>query len=436
MLDLLMLMLEYSSNLLDPFLFALLTSRNTKKDYVFFIKSAIVILVSFSWLTIGQIYLGVSYTISLGGYATILFLYITSFRDISYYGKFFLPCIGVIIPLFINLALIGATVFSPMELSKILEPGNTRISMVLIYMTISTLLYLSSMKINTKYSTFSKSMQIRSTIVMFSSVLVCALLFDWTPDAAIYPEAVKPLTLAYLTIVVIIIVFMSVFNKVIQTWEMAAMYREEIFDARIEKQSLKYSLEMHEIVHDLHHDLKNHFTSLKAYLYLHDIDGLKSYLSLIEEDFYPLDKMVFTKHITLNAVISTALSRASQNSISIQQRFAAPEMLPFSELDASVLLGNLLDNAIEATTQLPKSERRIELTAYSEGDNWIIEIGNSTAGNYILLSGLFLSTKNETGHGRGLKRIEQIVNNSGGTMRISHDDNNFNVLLRLPLTST
>ena len=85
-----------------------------------------------------------------------------------------------------------------------------------------------------------------------------------------------------------------------------------------------------------------------------------------------------------------------------------------------VLIGNLLDNSIEAVKKLPKKQRQIEVLFKSANEIFILEVVNPYAGDLKKKNNYYLTTKKENRqlHGIGLRSVEKIVHNYGGDLEI------------------
>ena len=102
------------------------------------------------------------------------------------------------------------------------------------------------------------------------------------------------------------------------------------------------------------HDIKQHYTVLLKMLQNDMNDSAIQYLSkLLSLD--PLEEMNFsnTQNIIVDSLVNVKLTIATDANIDIRYDIHIPQELPFSSADLSVLLGNLLDNAIEASLKIP-----------------------------------------------------------------------------------
>ena len=109
-----------------------------------------------------------------------------------------------------------------------------------------------------------------------------------------------------------------------------------------------------------------------------------------------------------------------------------PVQLKSSEIDLCCILGNLFDNAIEASMKLPEDKRLIRVYMDMKNTQLYISFTNFTAGKKMQKEGgLFRSTKSE-GHGFGLVRIDAIVERLDGYISRNSEDGAFTTEILLP----
>ena len=103
-----------------------------------------------------------------------------------------------------------------------------------------------------------------------------------------------------------------------------------------------------------------------------------------------------------------------------------------SELDLCVILGNLFDNAIEASLALPEDQRLIRVYMDMKGTQLYISFTNFTAtGKQHKLGRRFATTKG-AGHGFGLVRIDNIIDRLDGYLSRNSEDGAFTTEILIP----
>lgn len=180
------------------------------------------------------------------------------------------------------------------------------------------------------------------------------------------------------------------------------------------------------------HDYRNHIQTMKAYAAAGDWDAIKRYLDLLDEDLTTVDTVVKTGNPMTDAILNSKISLAKSKNIRVIADAHIPLRLKSSEIDLCCILGNLFDNAIEASEKLPEDQRVIRVYMDMKNTQLYISFTNFTAGKKLKKEGrLFRSTKGE-GHGFGLMRMDAIVERLDGYISRNSEDGAFTTEILLP----
>ena len=184
------------------------------------------------------------------------------------------------------------------------------------------------------------------------------------------------------------------------------------------------------------HDYRSHIQTMKAHAASGDWEAVSAYLDTLETDLAAVDMAVKTGNPMADAILNSKISLARSKGIPVQADANIPVALNISELDLCVILGNLFDNAIEASLALPEAERLIRVYIEMKGSQLYISFTNFTAAKkQRKLGGRFLTTKGE-GHGFGLVRMDAIVQRLGGYLTRNSEDGAFTTEILLPAAGT
>lgn len=183
------------------------------------------------------------------------------------------------------------------------------------------------------------------------------------------------------------------------------------------------------------HDYKQHFSVIDTLVRNGNIEDALAYIRDINQDFDRSQFHIFTGNSVLDAIISTKLVPIREHQIPFSHSIYLPKELPFDHIALSSLMGNMLDNAIEACLQIEDSSLRyIKLMVKPHHKTLSIIVENSSNGIYCYDNNQQLqSTKDTPDHGIGLKRIREISENVNGFCQIQPEDNKFTVTVVVPL---
>ena len=180
------------------------------------------------------------------------------------------------------------------------------------------------------------------------------------------------------------------------------------------------------------HDYHNHMQSLKAYLSKGMEEEAKDYLERLENDLDEVRQLIETGNVALDAILNSKLSLAIQEKIQVDYKAAVPEQLTVTDLDLCVLIGNLIDNGVEACQKMEEGDRRIRLYIGVLRQQLYIYVLNSTNEAVRRLDEEYITTKRGN-HGHGLKRINLIVEKYGGYINRKNEPGVFVTEIMMPL---
>jgi two-component system sensor histidine kinase AgrC len=182
------------------------------------------------------------------------------------------------------------------------------------------------------------------------------------------------------------------------------------------------------------HDYHNHIQIMKAYLTLGKYENMERYLNDLNKDLTNIDTVLKTGNIMVDAILNTKLSLAISHGINIKAKVTVPKNLLISDIDLSVIIGNVMDNAMEATIKLENLEERfIRVYIREMKEQLYISITNSTGGEIKKIGLGYISTKLGTSHGFGLKRVDSIVAKYNGFINRQNEEGVFATEIILPL---
>ncbi len=180
------------------------------------------------------------------------------------------------------------------------------------------------------------------------------------------------------------------------------------------------------------HDYHNHLQTIKAYLAMGQVGETLSYLEHLEDDLDSIDIAVRTGNVGMDAILSSKISIASKNGIAVNCKAAVPDKLSVSDVHLCAIVGNLLDNAIEACGRVVPEKRFIRVYIGIFKQQLYISVSNSTDASRRKKLSELISNK-QGAHGLGLKRIDRIVDAYEGFVNRKNEPGIFATEVLLPL---
>ena len=179
------------------------------------------------------------------------------------------------------------------------------------------------------------------------------------------------------------------------------------------------------------HDLHHHVHLIREYLRCGKLQELESYLDHYAASLPDTQSLVYCKHYATNALLGYFVSQAKAQGIETDVFLQFPETIRLPETTLSVVLGNLLENAIDACKNVDISKRKITVRGKASMGFVFFEITNPYEGNLRKSkSGTFLSTK-ATNRGLGLESVAALANAHGGILELDSHDSVFRASVML-----
>ncbi len=176
------------------------------------------------------------------------------------------------------------------------------------------------------------------------------------------------------------------------------------------------------------HDYRHHIQTMKVHAAHGEYEEIDRYLDMLDDDLTNVETVIRTGNRMADAILNSKLSMAAQKQIQVKAEARIPVNLTISEVDLCIVIGNLLDNAMDACVELPVEERLIRIYMEMKGNYLYLSLLNTAGGKK---KSSFTTTKGE-GHGLGLSRIDAIVKKYGGYVKRASEDNAFSTEVLLP----
>jgi len=176
---------------------------------------------------------------------------------------------------------------------------------------------------------------------------------------------------------------------------------------------LEVIMESQSRVRALRHDLKNHILALQVLVERKEIGETKKYLDSMMEFMTNPEEYIKTGNDAVDSLLNYKIQKANEVLNKVETKISIPEQLSLRSFDLNVLLGNLLDNAIDASMQT--EDKKLKVTIKIDKGILFLNICNSCPGIQGGRSDFLETTKGDkANHGIGLKNVRRIVEKYDG----------------------
>lgn len=175
----------------------------------------------------------------------------------------------------------------------------------------------------------------------------------------------------------------------------------------------------------MRHDLRHHIHMVSYYLEEKEYDKLQEYVNTYRDSIPDGEKIRFCEHRLINNIVFYFASQAHEHKIDFDAKLSITDDMVINEHEIAVLLGNLLENAVDACLEQKDSERRIVIKGKGDAHSLIFTIDN-TCENEIKKNkrGELLTTK-PNGNGVGVNSAKKIVERYNGFFSAEKKDEMF-----------
>ncbi len=189
---------------------------------------------------------------------------------------------------------------------------------------------------------------------------------------------------------------------------------------------------MYRKMREWRHDYHNHIQALATMLEQGDIEKAREFLYEIHDTLTKVDTVLKTGNTMVDAILNSKISLMYSKNIRVDATAKVPAELTVKDIDLCVIIGNLLDNAMEACEKLPEGSRFIRIYISVKGNHLYMSFTNSAGKKQEKVGMLFRSTKGVLG-GIGLSRVDSLVSQYGGYVTRASEDGGYTTEVILPL---
>lgn len=187
-------------------------------------------------------------------------------------------------------------------------------------------------------------------------------------------------------------------------------------------------------INEFYHNMKNFLLAIEGYIddgeYMQAKEKIRKANETLHSESHSRIK---TGNTCLDALLNAKIIRMQRSEIEFEYNVRIPNVLSIDYIDLCIIIGNAMDNAIEACENISGQPRKISLTCIQTGNYISIVIKNTIDKNTpILKEQNYATTKTDrVNHGYGLRSIRHIAEKNKGNVIIEHTDDYFQLKIIL-----
>lgn len=434
---------EYFVNFIENLLFYLFISINlSENNHLFKCKHSQIMFLIMKYMIVCllntfQINEIVTMTIN----ALIGIIYTIIFYDCVLYSRILWASMFSVLTMFSEFATISIVkLFMGQNISVALYGGCLRVPLTMMYLALLAVLVFLSHQLSNKMVLITAKEKVAYFFISFSGIVIGHYIIGITLEAeSIFRVSEFTNKLIFVSFFFLLL-FMSLLLYIFllgRSKEINSQLKEKEKIHELEALEYKNLIDTTKSLREMKHDINIHLNVMQSMITDCTKEELLEYIEKYHQTLEQTHKFISTGNVAIDCIVSSKIDTANSMGFLVDFSIIVPEDFPLDSLSTSSLLGNLWNNAIEACKkvllQKPNSKPHIHFYIKPFKDSISIHIENSFDGNVKKDSkGNYLSTKKESGHGIGLSRVKDIVENISGYLQIHYNNNLFCVHILLP----
>ena len=265
------------------------------------------------------------------------------------------------------------------------------------------------------------------------------LFFKWSLISPGQEYAERPFDLIFYSLcaTVGLLFLVILFERNIASQEKRNALQMEQIRLRYEMQNAKRAMQTNTDIRRLYHDMKNHLLALQTMV--GKGEEASNYLTELCSQMSDYEANVHTGNSVADALLSEKIERTRLDGITFNICADFSALNHISSVDMVTILGNAVDNAVEALQQLPEGQERIVYIKSAQYANMtVVSISNQFTGNLKMQNGILQTGKTDAEmHGIGLNSIQKAVKRYGGNVEtnVDREDCWFRLRIMIPENS-
>jgi two-component system, LytTR family, sensor histidine kinase AgrC len=183
-------------------------------------------------------------------------------------------------------------------------------------------------------------------------------------------------------------------------------------------------------IRTIRHDMKNHMMTLSSLIAIGDRQELFDYMKKINANIESETTHVNTGNHYVDSILNYKIEEAIRAGAQVHVEIHIPDKLNIQAFDLNVIIGNLMDNAIEGSREV--ADKKITFEMVLDRSMLFIKVQNHFSGLLNKKKGEFITTKgSQKLRGIGLRSVQSAVAIYDGTMDVETENGIFTVTILL-----
>ncbi len=319
--------------------------------------------------------------------------------------------------------------------------GSNRMISTLSYLLINFIFAIIFLHILTDTSSLPKNLNIFLVITTIIALIVSTFFLNIIVEVDNMSLPMKyriQLNSISIFILIIFLAMLFLIQIISKTYQENIKLAEQIHMHEKNEERNKSILQSAKNLHKWKHDYSNHLAVIHELLETKSYNQLSQYVTQQRESLPQTFPIINTGHRIIDAILTDKYSIAQSENISFVYSVVLPEHFPVNDIEITGILGNLLDNSIEACINIDRKQEphpQIKVLLKPQRSMFHIHVENSSSGNYLYkFNGQLDSTKtDQKNHGKGLTNVREIAQRHSGFCNITAKKDSFTVDVYIPL---
>lgn len=335
----------------------------------------------------------------------------------------------------ITFSIAGALVDFPLE--ELMRYNSARIQFTLIYLLLIALTVWTLAHLNEPDTDFPVLVSFTLFVLVGVGIFAAESILDIALVLGIEPATsheAKTLTVLSYSILVMLVALLITFE-----WLGVILRKNRELQrinqlSHLEQAQYQLVVSASESMAKWKHDYQGQLRLIAALVEQGNYSELKQFTGDLASELRASAFIPHSGNCVLDTVVSLRMAEAERENIHVQTKLFLPDRIPLDDVAFASLVGNLLDNAIEACRKVPPARADICFEIKPWNQMMYLYCANTSDGTYQRgKNGDLQTNKQANGHGIGIHRIREIVEQTGGTCQFVPEESRFSVSIMIPL---